>query len=331
MFFRRKDSPPEPAATSDEQARGLFAGLARTRARLAEKLGGMFGRTRPLDDALVDEIEEALLGTDAGVEVASDIADSLRAAIRKRQVTSPEQALALVRERMRETLAPVQKPLSIAAQDTPFVILLVGVNGVGKTTTLAKLAARLKGEGHSVLVAAADTFRAAAIEQLQEWGRRLDIPVIAQAHGTDPAAVAHDALAAARSRGIDVVLIDTAGRQHTQADLMQQLEKIQRVLRKQDPAAPQEVLLVLDAGTGQNAIVQAERFAASVDLSALALTKLDGTARGGVLLAVARRFRIPVWFLGVGEQAEDLREFDAGCFVDSLLPERLGAETVTEE
>ena len=248
------------------------------------------------------------------------IVEHLRAATSDRRLSTRHEALALVKSEMRTLLDVPTKALP-DPDIQPFVILVVGVNGVGKTTSTAKLAARLKDQGQTVMLAAADTFRAAAIEQLQSWGKKLGISVIAQHHGTDAAAVAHDALTAARARAIDVLIIDTAGRLHTQSGLMEQLEKIVRVLKNIDARCPHEVILVIDAGTGQNALSQLAHFNQCVPVTSLIATKLDGTARGGVLVALTERFGIPVRFIGVGESENDLRDFDPAGFVNALLPD----------
>ncbi|HEX22152.1 MAG TPA: signal recognition particle-docking protein FtsY, partial [Chromatiales bacterium] len=224
-----------------------------------------------------------------------------------------------LRENMRHILEPVAKPLLARADNAPFVILMVGINGAGKTTTIGKLAKRFQSEGKSVMLAAGDTFRAAAVEQLQEWGRRNEISVIAQHSGADSASVIFDALQSAKSKGVDVLIADTAGRLHTQANLMEELKKVRRVITKLDENAPHEVMLVLDASIGQNAVVQAEQFREAVGVSGIAMTKLDGTAKGGVIFAVAKRLGLPIRFIGVGEGIDDLRPFDAGEFVDALL------------
>ena len=259
-----------------------------------------------------------MLTADVGVEATEWLLAEMRA--RNRRGAAP--AAELLRDTAVDLLKTVEAPLPVSAAHKPFVILAVGVNGTGKTTTVGKLANRFAASGHSVLLAAADTFRAAASEQLQEWGRRADVPVVAQAAGADPAAVVHDALVAARARGIDVVLADTAGRLHTAAGLMDELEKIRRVVARFDASAPHEVLLVLDASQGQNALAQARRFHERLRLTGLAITKLDGTAKGGILLAIARELRVPIRFVGLGEGVDDLHDFRAADFVRALIGER---------
>ncbi len=270
----------------------------------------------------MEDLETALLSADVGVDTTRVLIDDLERRLSRRELADGRAVIAALRTGIRDLLAPCEAPLRIDPAIKPYVILAVGVNGAGKTTTLAKLAAKLKQDGRRVMLAAADTFRAAAIDQLKSWGDRLDIPVIAQHTGADAAAVAHDALAAARTRGADVLIVDTAGRQHTHAGLMDELRKIRRVLDKAMPGAPHEVLMVLDAGTGQNALSQLKHFHEAVNVTGLAVTKLDGTARGGVLLAIARAFRLPVRFIGVGESVDDLLPFRAGDFADSLVPDR---------
>ncbi|MGR8918620.1 MAG: signal recognition particle-docking protein FtsY [Gammaproteobacteria bacterium] len=292
----------------------LKAGIAKTRDGLIGGITKLFsGEQRP-DEATLDDLEALLLSSDVGVAATTRLVDSVR---RIGKDDTPVTALA---QAMRDILAPCeQAPEYRRRPDGPFVLLVVGVNGVGKTTTIAKLARRLGDAGQSVMLAAGDTFRAAAVDQLKTWGERLDVPVIAQAPGADPASVIFDACAAARSRGCDVLIADTAGRLHTQANLMAELAKVRRVIGKHDASAPHETLLVLDATMGQNAINQAEQFCAAVEVSGLALTKLDGTARGGVIFALAERFGLPIRFIGVGEAAEDLQDFRAREFVDALL------------
>ena len=287
--------------------------LARLRGRL--KLAALFsGR---VDEALLEELESQLLMGDVGVEASRRIIQDLRR--EAAQIGDAAALRAALQRSLAAILAPVAQPLVLPTAPKPFVLLALGVNGVGKTTTLGKLARRFRSEGKNVMLAAGDTFRAAAVEQLQAWGERHQVPVIAQGPGADPAAVAHDAYAAAKARGSDLLLVDSAGRLHTKGDLMQELKKIVRVLGKLDAAAPQEKLLVLDAGTGQNALRQIEEFHAAVGVTGLAVTKLDGSAKGGILLAAAERFRIPVRYIGTGEGSEDLQEFDAQAFAAGLV------------
>lgn len=306
-----------------ETKSGLFGRLAKTRELLGKGLAGLLRPGVKLDSALFDELEDQLLLADLGVEATSAIMDVVRDAAGKRRIGTADELLTLLRERLAAMLQPAGGRLELGMHK-PTVILMVGVNGVGKTTTAAKLAHRFQQRNASVMLAACDTFRAAAIEQLQAWGTRLAVPVIAQQHGADAAAVAHDALSAALARRIDVLIIDTAGRQHTHAGLMDQLRKLERVLAALMPGAPHETLLTVDAGTGQNALSQTERFHATVPLTGLCVTKLDGTAKGGVVVALARRFALPIRFIGVGEGLDDLREFEAAEFANALLPASLG-------
>jgi fused signal recognition particle receptor len=306
------------AAVNEPPSSGFFgklkARLNRGTTWLKSELLG-FG-SQPLDEATVEELETRLLMADVGVDATAALIDGMRAAA-KRNPGAP--AVELLRQTGLALLQTVEGPLTIAGAHRPFVILTVGVNGTGKTTTVGKLAHRLKAKGHSVLLAAADTFRAAAVEQLQEWGERARVPVIAQAPGADPAAVVHDALVAAKARGIDVVLADTAGRLHTAAGLMDELDKIRRVIQRFDATAPHETLLVLDASQGQNALAQALKFHERLKLTGLAITKLDGTAKGGILFAIARQLRVPIRLVGIGEGVEDLDDFRAGEFLRALL------------
>jgi fused signal recognition particle receptor len=271
---------------------------------------------RAPDPELLDDLEAALLQADVGVEATERILEKIRAQ------ASPGGMRVTLRAALLELIAPCEQPLAIpAAVPRPFVIMVVGVNGAGKTTTIGKLAHHLQAQGHKVMLAAADTFRAAAVEQLKVWGERNGVPVIAQDTGADAAAVAHDALHAASARGMDVLIVDTAGRLHTQSGLMDELKKIRRVIERINPQAPHEVLLVLDAGIGQNALAQREHFQAAVGVTGLILTKLDGTAKGGVVFAMAAKNPLPIRFIGVGEGIEDLRVFNAAEFVEALLPE----------
>jgi fused signal recognition particle receptor len=306
------------AASNSNQGSGFFgklkARLNRGTNWLASELLGLGGQ--PLDESTIEELETRLLTADVGVDATTWLVDEMRAASR-RDAGAP--AVELLRQTALGLLRTVEAPLAVTAAHKPFVILAVGVNGTGKTTTVGKLAHRLKAKGHTVLLAAADTFRAAAVEQLQEWGERAGVPVVAQNPGADPAAVVHDALVAARARGIDVVLADTAGRLHTAAGLMDELEKIKRVIGRFDATAPHEILLVLDASQGQNALAQALKFHERLKLTGVAITKLDGTAKGGILLAIARQLKVPIRLVAVGEGITDVDDFRADEFVRALL------------
>jgi len=302
---------------------GLFTrltrGLNRTRVNLTENVANLLLGKKGIDDDVLEEIETLLLSADVGIEATQTIIDDLTQRLKRNQLNDADTLFAALAEDMRNILQPVCQPLQIAATKKPFVILMVGMNGAGKTTTIGKLAKRLQAQGKSVMLAAGDTFRAAAVEQLQEWGRRNDIPVVAQHSGADSASVIYDALQSAQARGIDVLIADTAGRLHTQSNLMEELKKVRRVMSKLDPEAPHEVMLILDGGVGQNAVVQAKQFHEAVAVSGISLTKLDGTAKGGVIFAIAKQLQIPIRFIGIGEGIEDLREFDADDFVNALL------------
>ncbi|QHG87205.1 MULTISPECIES: signal recognition particle-docking protein FtsY [Xanthomonas] len=290
----------------------------------ARSFGGLFSRNPKLDDDLLDEIETALITADVGIGATTALVEGLRKRMKSREFADAQAMLKALRADLIALLQPVSRPLVIDRSLKPFVVLTVGVNGVGKTTTIGKLAKRFKDEGHSLMLAAGDTFRAAAVAQLQAWGDRNGVAVIAQGQNADAASVAFDALQAAKARGTDVLIADTAGRLHTQTGLMNELGKIRRVLGKIDAAAPHEVLMVIDGTTGQNAISQLRQFHAAVGVTGLVVTKLDGTAKGGVVFALAREFNIPIRFAGIGERPEDLRVFDPVAFVDALLPDALG-------
>ncbi len=304
---------------------GLFSrlrrGLGKTGSRLREGLASLAGGAGRIDEALLEEVETRLLSADVGLEATDAVIEGLRKELDRRRLADGDAFIAALKEELTNLLLPCEQALSIGASGRPFVILMVGVNGAGKTTTIGKLARRLQGQGHSVMLAAGDTFRAAAVEQLQAWGERNRVPVVAQAAGADSAAVIFDAWQSARAKGVDVLIADTAGRLHTSDNLMRELEKIARVLGKQDAGIPDEILLVLDATTGQNAVNQAERFHENTPLTGIVLTKLDGTARGGVVFAIARKFGIPLRFIGIGERVEDLRPFAARDFVEALFSE----------
>ena len=308
------------SANHPDTANLLSEKLGKSRQSLGRGLGDLLLGERSIDDALVEEIETILLSSDVGMEATQTLVDEILERARRKELNDSRAVYRHLRQAMLDVLKTHEQALDIPQSDKPFVIMAVGVNGVGKTTTCGKLAQRLKDGGHKVMLAAADTFRAAAVEQLQEWGKRLDIPVIAQETGADAGAVTHDAMDAARARDVDVLIVDTAGRQHTQTGLMDELKKVRRVINNQDPDAPHEVILVLDAGTGQNAISQLKHFHEAVNVTGLVLTKLDGTAKGGNLVAIAGQGNQPVRYIGDSEKAEDLRDFDAEEFVDAILP-----------
>ena len=294
----------------------LKSGLAKTSAKLSDGITGVFTK-RKLDNDTLEELEDLLLQADLGLETAENVTASLRKTRFDKSI-APEEVRQVLAEEVEKVLAPVAVPLVVSGTHSPEVILFVGVNGTGKTTTIGKLAARFKSEGRSVLLAAGDTFRAAAIEQLKVWGERTGSPVIAGEVGSDAAGLAFDALTAARRDKIDVLLVDTAGRLQNKKGLMEELEKVVRVLKKLDPTAPHQVLLVLDATTGQNAISQVEVFQQVAGVTGLVMTKLDGTARGGILVAISAKFKLPVVALGVGERIEDLQSFDAHEFARAI-------------
>ncbi|MCJ8303522.1 signal recognition particle-docking protein FtsY, partial [Shewanella sp.] len=314
------EKQPEPQKKPVKE--GFFARLKRGLKRTSENIGsgfiGLF-KGKKIDDDLFEELEEQLLIADVGVETTTRLIDSLTEQASRKQLKDGEALYELLREEMQKILEPVSIPLVPESADGPFVILMVGVNGVGKTTTIGKLAKQYQAEGKSVMLAAGDTFRAAAVEQLQVWGQRNDIPVVAQHTGADSASVLFDALQAARARNIDVLIADTAGRLQNKAHLMDELKKIVRVMKKLDENAPHEVMLTLDAGTGQNAISQADLFKKAVGVTGITISKLDGTAKGGVIFAIADKFGIPIRHIGVGEQIDDLRTFDAKDFIDALF------------
>ncbi|WP_070414085.1 signal recognition particle-docking protein FtsY [Pseudomonas lundensis] len=312
---------PAPEAKTGFFAR-LKQGLSKTSASIGEGMASLFLGKKAIDDDLLEEIETRLLTADVGVEATSVIIKNLTQKVARKQLTDADALYKSLQDELAAMLKPVEQPLKIESQNKPFVILVVGVNGAGKTTTIGKLAKKLQLEGKKVMLAAGDTFRAAAVEQLQVWGERNHIPVIAQHTGADSASVIFDAVQAAKARGIDVLIADTAGRLHTKDNLMEELKKVRRVIGKLDEDAPHEVLLVLDAGTGQNAISQAKQFNQTVALTGLALTKLDGTAKGGVIFALAKQFGIPIRFIGVGEGIDDLRTFESEPFVQALFAER---------
>ncbi len=325
-------APPRPVAPpvatpewapDTEPKRGVFSRLrerlSRTRSQFGDGLGNLFLGRKRIDDDLMEELETLLIMADVGVEATARIIADLTERVKRKTLADPQALLQALKKDLRAILQAADGPVRQPAPGKPQVILMVGINGAGKTTTIGKLARRLQDEGNSVMLAAGDTFRAAAVEQLETWGERNRIPVIAQHTGADSASVIFDALQAATARGADVLIADTAGRLHTKTNLMDELSKVARVLKKIDPEAPHEVMLVVDATTGQNALNQAEHFHRAVGLTGITLTKLDGTAKGGILFALAEQMKVPIRFIGVGESIEDLRPFDADEFLDALL------------
>jgi len=334
MFFRRKkdqnQAVSEPLEIADERSlkekaepKGVFSrikrGLARTSRQLGAGLGALLLGQKSIDDELLEEIETQLLMADVGMDATEEIIGELTESVARNRLADSGALFEKLKVLMHAMLRRVESPLVIDDAKQPFVILVVGVNGVGKTTTIGKLAKRIQDSGKSVMLAAGDTFRAAAVEQLQVWGERNNIPVVAQHSGADSASVIFDAIQSAQSRAVDVVIADTAGRLHNKSNLMEELTKVRRVMGKLDGSAPHEVLLVVDAGTGQNAVSQADVFKECVGVTGLALTKLDGTAKGGIIFALSKKYEIPVRFIGVGESIDDLQPFDAEKFTQALF------------
>ncbi|CUS47625.1 MAG: fused signal recognition particle receptor FtsY [Idiomarinaceae bacterium HL-53] len=329
-FAAEKEAPARHAETHTKSSKGwlqrLRDGLKKTSSNLGSGISSLFVGKK-IDDELFEELETQLLVADVGMNTTTKIIESLTEHASRKELKDAESLLGKLKEELTNILNPVSEPLQIPENhEGPFVILMVGVNGVGKTTTIGKLAKQFKGEGKSVMLAAGDTFRAAAVEQLQVWGERNDIPVIAQHTGADSASVIYDAVEAAKARGVDVLIADTAGRLQNKSNLMEELKKIVRVMKKLDPNMPHEVMLTLDAGTGQNAISQTKIFNEAVQVSGLVMTKLDGTAKGGVMFALADQFGIPIRYIGVGEQLDDLRPFTADEFVAALFTEVKASE-----
>ncbi|GHB19652.1 signal recognition particle-docking protein FtsY [Salinicola rhizosphaerae] len=320
------DVTPEPAsqAPQEKPKRGWLArvraGLGRTRANLTDGIADLLVGKKQIDEDLLEDLETQLLMADVGIDATSEIIERLTARVRRKELSDADALYRALQDELSGLLESVSQPLSLPPKGQgPFVILMVGVNGVGKTTTIGKLTQRFQNEGRSVMLAAGDTFRAAAVEQLKVWGERNRVPVIAQHTGADSASVIYDALAAARARKVDVLIADTAGRLHNKSHLMEELKKVQRVMAKLDAEAPHEVMLVLDAGTGQNAISQATTFDEAIPVTGITLTKLDGTAKGGIIFALAKKTGTPIRFIGVGETLDDLRPFDADTFVKALF------------
>lgn len=315
---------PTPVAEPEpEQKKGWFSrikkGLSRTKSNLTEQLSSLFLGKKEIDEELLEEIETLLLMADVGIEATSEIIQRLTDRVERKQLADAPALHIALKEELSALLLGAEQPLDLDSHEGPYVILMVGVNGVGKTTTIGKLTKRFQAEGRSVMLAAGDTFRAAAVEQLQVWGERNDVPVVAQHTGADSASVIFDAVQSAQAKGVDVLIADTAGRLQNKDHLMQELEKVVRVMQKLAPGAPHEVMLVLDAGTGQNAMSQAKAFKDAVGVSGITLTKLDGTAKGGIIFAIAKQLALPIRFIGVGEQVDDLRPFVAQEFVDALF------------
>lgn len=319
MVFGFKNKSPNGNAADNKGMWGrLKSGLSRTREGLTEGLAGLVAGKKKIDDEVLEELETRLLSADIGVELTMEIIDALQARLKRKQLGDVDQLLAALREALLSALKPVSEPLQRYSVK-PWVIMMVGVNGVGKTTTIGKLAKQFQNDGKKVMLSAGDTFRAAAVEQLQVWGERNNIPVIAQGQDADPAAVSFDAVNAAKARGIDVLLADTAGRLHTKSNLLGELQKIKRIMARELPDAPHETWIVIDATTGQNGLLQAQQFHEAVGVTGVVLTKLDGTAKGGITFAIAHKLGIPIRYIGIGEGIDDLRVFDAEAFVDLLL------------
>ena len=311
------DNTPQPQAKPKSEG-GYFARIRQGLAKTRHGFANLFLGKKTLDQDLIDDLEAQLLTADVGIEVTTKIIDTVTQQIDRKELKDVDAVKAAVRDHMQQLLAPFAQPLDTSSAK-PYVILMTGINGAGKTTTIGKLARHFQQEGKKVMLAAGDTFRAAAVEQLQTWGARHNVPVIAQGTGADAASVAYDALQSAIARGVDVLIIDTAGRLHTQDHLMAELQKIKRVIGKLNPDAPHETMLIIDAGNGQNALRQAEQFHKAMQLDSITVTKLDGTAKGGILFAISENLGIPIRYIGVGEQPEDLRPFNANEFVRALL------------
>ncbi len=313
----------ESVNTAEATKKGLFGRLkqrlSKTRSSITDGISNAILGKKEIDDDLLEDIETQLLVADLGVEASMAIIENLTDRISRKQLSDADSLFQALEEEMNTILEPVDVPFIVDTSKSPYVILMVGINGAGKTTTIGKLAKKFQHEGHSVMLAAGDTFRAAAVEQLQVWGERNDIPVIAQHTGADSASVIFDAIEAGKARNIDILIADTAGRLHTQTNLMDELAKVKRVASKMDASAPHEIMLVVDAGTGQNALNQAEQFNKTVGLTGITVTKLDGTAKGGIIFAIAKKLQIPIRFIGVGESIDDLRSFNAKEFVSALL------------
>mgnify|MGYP006280018327 CR=1 FL=1 len=320
-------TPSQGADPASTKPKGMFArlkaGLAKTRKTFSDGLASLVLGKKEIDDDLLDELEMILLSADIGIEATDEIIENLTDQVSRKTLKDPQALIDSLKAQLKAMLEPVTQPLAVPDSDQPYVILMVGVNGVGKTTTIGKLAKKFQLEDRSVMLAAGDTFRAAAVEQLETWGQRNQVPVMAQKTGADSAAVIFDAIQSAQAKNIDVLIADTAGRLHTQNNLMEELKKVKRVMQKVDASAPHEIMLVLDAGNGQNALSQAQQFHQAVGVTGLTLTKLDGTAKGGIIVALSKQLGLPVRFIGVGETLDDLRPFDARAFVDALFSQEV--------
>jgi fused signal recognition particle receptor len=305
-----------------EEKKGFFArlkeGLLKTHQGMVSKIDQLVSVKRKIDDRLLEELEEILITSDIGVKTTRQLLDKVTEKVKRKELEDADHLKKTLQEEMFLILSRQEKPLEVSSAK-PFVIMVIGVNGTGKTTTISKMAQKFKGQGKSVLLAAGDTFRAAAIEQLEIWGQRVGCEVIKHQSGSDPSAVVFDALKAGKARGSDIIIVDTAGRLHTKVNLMEELKKIKRIMARELPGSPHEVLLVLDATTGQNAISQAKIFTKEVGVTGIALTKLDGTAKGGILVSISDELKIPIRYIGIGEKADDLRDFNARDFVDALF------------
>jgi fused signal recognition particle receptor len=317
------DQQIEPPQKSSSMFKRLSERLTKTKETLVYRIDTLFLGKKEIDTELLDDLEEILITADIGVNTAQELLEEARRRLKRRELSDPQTLKKVLKEKIRAFITETDRPAELVMPESgPFVIMVVGVNGVGKTTTIGKIAHKFTNAGQSVLLVAADTFRAAAVAQLKIWGERNNVRVVAQHEGADPSAVVFDAMDVAIAKGYDVVIVDTAGRLHTQVNLMEELKKIKRVMGKKIPAAPHEVMLILDATTGQNAISQAKLFNATVDITGLTLTKLDGTAKGGIVVNICRELKIPIRFIGIGEQLEDLRDFDPGEFVEALFQEK---------
>ncbi len=331
-FFRRqKDTDKAPQAEPENPAgiqeksswfSRLKKSLSRTGSQFSEGIANLFLGKKEISPELLETLETHLLLADVGIEATEHIIKTLQSGISRQEIKDPQAVYSALKLALIDILKPCEIPLNTTGEVKPYVILMIGVNGAGKTTTIGKLAKKFKDEGQAVILAAGDTFRAAAVEQLQRWGERNDVPVIAQHTGADSASVIYDAFESAKARKVDVLIADTAGRLHTRENLMDELKKVKRVLKKLDPGAPHEVMLVLDASTGQNGLLQAKTFHEAIGVTGIALTKLDGTAKGGIIFAIANHLKLPIRFIGVGETIEDLRTFEAQSFVEALFAEK---------